>query len=208
MKISLIDYGAGNIRSVYKSFCAVAAANDMIAVTSDAREVETSDYIVLPGVGAFGDCMDGLGRCPNMVDVLDKVVQKGGRPFMGICVGMQLLAEKGYEYGVHDGLGYIKGNVRLIDTAGVKIPHMGWNTLRVNRRHPVIVGTDGADVYFVHSYCLCDYDNDVLIADVEYGGDRIAAAVAKDNIIGLQFHPEKSQKAGLRIIADFLRWRP
>ena len=127
---------------------------------------------------------------------------------MGICVGMQLLADKGYEYGEHDGLGYIKGNVRLIDTVGVKIPHMGWNTLRAERQHPVIDNAAGKDVYFVHSYCLRDYDDEALIADVEYGGGKIAAAVAKDNIIGLQFHPEKSQQTGLRIIGDFLRWRP
>jgi len=165
---------------------------------------------VLPGVGAFADCRRGLAAVPGMEEALREVVLRDGRPFLGICVGMQLLAERGREFETVDGLGWIKGEVGPLAPRDptLKIPHMGWNQLQFRRSHPILEGIEGgAHAYFVHSYALTPTDKNDLIADVDYAGP-IAAAVGRDNIVGVQFHPEKSQMTGLRLIANFLRWRP
>jgi len=216
MTVAIIDYGSGNLRSAAKAFerAAVDAgvATD-VAVTGRAEDVRRADRIVLPGVGAFADCKAGLDALPGMVEALDEAVVRRGRPFLGICVGMQLMAERGLEHGVHPGLGWIRGEVRRIapSNPALKIPHMGWNDLKLAKdgaRHPVLDGLGaGTDVYFVHSYQLVCADDHDRLATVDYGG-ALTAAVGRDNLVGTQFHPEKSQAAGLRLIANFLRWAP
>lgn len=215
MSVALIDYGSGNLRSAAKAFERVI--NDLglattIRVTSDAREVRRASHIVLPGVGAFGDCRRGLDALAGMVEALTRVVLDEGRPFLGICVGMQLLADVGREHGAHLGLGWIPGEVVLLQDAraqGLKIPHMGWNALDIlATSHPVLAGLgDGQHAYFVHSYALKPARPEHILAQVDYGGP-IAAVVGRDNIVGTQFHPEKSQRLGLTLIANYLRWRP
>jgi glutamine amidotransferase len=206
----VIDYGSGNLRSAAK---ALAAAGADVRVTADPAEVAKAARIVLPGVGAFADCRAGLGRLPGMVEMLEKVVHREGRPFLGICVGMQLMGEAGLEYGRHPGLGWIAGEVvnlapRPAIVPHIKIPHMGWNELHLTRFHPLFAGIkQGAHAYFVHSYHLALTDSDDLLADVDYAGP-IAAAVGRDNMLGVQFHPEKSQAMGLKLLANFLAWRP
>jgi glutamine amidotransferase len=182
-------------------------------VTNDPAVVAKADRVVLPGVGAFADCRRGLDAVNGMVGALDEAVRQKGRPFFGICVGMQLLAERGREYEVTEGLGWIAGEVdRIVPRdPGLKIPHMGWNTLNVARPHPVLdgltFGPQGRHAYFVHSYHLNPAQRADLVADAEYGG-AVTAIVARDNIFGTQFHPEKSQKLGLKLIANFLQWNP
>jgi len=211
--VALIDYGSGNLRSAEKALARAAAENETgheIVVTRDPQAVKNADRIVLPGVGAFGDCMAGLKALPGMVETLVETVVRGGTPFLGICVGMQLLATVGREFGDHPGLGWIAGEVvRLQPTdTSLKIPHMGWNELIVNRPHPLFAGLKpGTNVYFVHSFCLRPNDAKDILATADYGG-AFAAAVAKDNIAGFQFHPEKSQTLGLKLIANFLKWTP
>lgn len=214
--VAIIDYGSGNLHSAAKSFERAALESGIastIRVTSDTEVVRAADRIVLPGVGAFADCRRGLDAVPGMVETLEEVVRGQGRPFLGICVGMQLLASRGLEYTVTPGLGWIPGDVALIepDDAALKIPHMGWNTLERRGEHPLLAGIEtgpqGLHAYFVHSYALkAERPQDVL-AVTDHGGP-VTAMVANGNIAGTQFHPEKSQKLGLKLIANFLGWKP
>jgi imidazole glycerol-phosphate synthase subunit HisH len=210
----IIDYGSGNLRSAAKAFERAAregGSGAAISVTATPEDLATASHIVLPGVGAFADCMRGLTALPGMVEALNREVRERGKPFLGICVGMQLMAERGLEYGTHAGLGWIKGDVQKLSPsdAALKIPHMGWNELIVDQpRHPVLAGIATQDhAYFVHSYELKARENSDVAAHTQYGGD-VVAVVARDNIAGTQFHPEKSQAAGLKLIANFLGWRP
>jgi imidazole glycerol-phosphate synthase subunit HisH len=210
--VALIDYGSGNLRSAEKALARAAAESHSgheIVVTADPNVVAEAERIVLPGVGAFADCMNGLSSAPGMVAALKGEVLDRGKPFLGICVGMQLLASVGREFGEHPGLDWIGGEVvRLTpDDASLKIPHMGWNELKVLRAHPVLTGIeDGAHAYFVHSFELRVKDPAHLLATTDYGGP-VTAAIARGNIVGTQFHPEKSQAVGLRLLANFLGWR-
>ncbi|HKJ63480.1 MAG TPA: imidazole glycerol phosphate synthase subunit HisH [Hyphomicrobiales bacterium] len=216
MKIAIIDYGSGNLHSAAKAFeraATEAGSGHKIVVTSNPADVLDAGRIVLPGVGAYGDCWKGLNAIEGMVDALKKSVLDAGKPFLGICVGMQLISERGFEHGVTEGLGWIKGDVKRIEPGdpALKIPHMGWNTLSVVNEHALLdgipAGPDGWHAYFVHSYALMNGDNAELVAEADYGG-RVTAIVARDNIAGTQFHPEKSQKLGLRLIVNFLQWQP
>ena len=207
--VALIDYGSGNLRSAQKALARVADAQQVV-VTADPGEVAGAGRIVLPGVGAFGDCMAGLSAIPGMIDALRLAVLERGVPFLGICVGMQLLAGVGREFGDHAGLGWIPGEVARLAPSDppLKIPHMGWNELRIAHPHPVLAGIEtGADVYFVHSYAMRPADPSHVLATADYGG-AFAAMVGRDNIVGTQFHPEKSQAVGLALLANFLAWRP
>ena len=213
MTTAIIDYGSGNLRSAAKAFERAAAESgiaDAIRVTSRPEEVAAAERIVLPGVGAFADCRRGLAAVPGLEAALCEAVARRGRPFLGICVGMQLMAERGREFETVEGLGWIAGEVVAIEPAdpGLKIPHMGWNEIVPHAAHPVLAGLpEGTHVYFVHSYHLRPANRSDLIAETDYGGP-LAAIVGHDNLIGTQFHPEKSQMAGLRLIANFLGWRP
>jgi glutamine amidotransferase len=171
--------------------------------------LRAAERIVLPGVGAFGDCRAGLDAIPGMVEALEEAVRKDAKPFFGICVGMQLMAERGLEHGVHQGLGWLEGDVVKIEPsdASLKIPHMGWNELEVVNGHPLLENMPATHAYFVHSYAFAASDPSVLVARVDYGGP-VTAMVAKDNMVGTQFHPEKSQALGLALIGNFLKWRP
>jgi glutamine amidotransferase len=215
-RVAIVDYGSGNLHSAAKAFERAAresGADARIEVTADPEAVATADRIVLPGVGAFADCRRGLDAVSGMVLALEQAVRREGRPFLGICVGAQLLADRGLEHATTQGLGWIAGEVRSIAPADptLKIPHMGWNTLRVLHDHPLLAGirtgADGLHAYFVHSYQLFAGDRDTVVAETDYGGP-VTAIVARDNIAGTQFHPEKSQMLGLRLIANFLSWRP
>jgi imidazole glycerol-phosphate synthase subunit HisH len=215
-RVAIIDYGSGNLHSAAKAFERAAReieANTVIAVTSDPNEVMAADRIVLPGVGAFADCKRGLDAVPGMRAALVETVRSKGRPFLGICVGMQLMATRGLEHEVTEGLGWIEGDVRPVQPSdpALKIPHMGWNTLDVSVPHALLEGIEtgpsGWHAYFVHSFHLAACDRSVVIAETGYGGS-VTAMVAKDNIAGTQFHPEKSQKLGLKLLANFLSWRP
>jgi len=206
--VALIDYGSGNLRSAEKALARAGATE--IAVTSDPAIVAGAERIVLPGVGAFADCMNGVKSIPGMVEALEEAVLKHARPFLGICVGMQLLADVGREFGDHAGLGWIAGEVVRLEPgdAGLKIPHMGWNELKLARDHPLLAGiADSAHVYFVHSYEFRAKDASDILATTDYGG-ALTAMIARDNIAGTQFHPEKSQAVGLTILKNFLDWRP
>jgi glutamine amidotransferase len=216
MSVAIVDYGSGNLHSAAKAF--ERAAKDLnlgqpIVVTRDPAVVAGADRVVLPGVGAFADCRRGLDAVDGMTEALDEAVRKKGQPFFGICVGMQLLAERGLEYEVTEGLGWIAGEVDRITPSdpNLKIPHMGWNTLNVIRQHPLLdglpLGPEGRHAYFVHSYALKPAQRADLVADADYGG-AVTAIVARDNIFGTQFHPEKSQRFGLALIANFLKWKP
>jgi len=212
MKTAIIDYGSGNLRSAEKSFERSArelGLSMQIDVTSDAETVRAADRIVLPGVGAFGDCIRGLKAVPGMVDVLEETVRQKGRPFLGICVGMQLMASRGLEHGDHLGLGWIEGEVIEIAPSdpALKIPHMGWNELDIIHPHPVLADLPATHAYFVHSYQLHAKNDADVVAQTNYG-EPVTAAVAHDNMIGTQFHPEKSQALGLALIRNFLQWRP
>jgi glutamine amidotransferase len=205
MKTVVVDYGSGTLRSAAKALAAVGA---QVLVTGERTEVAAADRIVLPGVGAFADCRAGLERVPGMVETLTRVVHEKARPFLGICVGMQLMAEAGREHGRHPGFGWIAGEVVPLAPRPAKIPHMGWNELLLARAHPLLAGiSDGAHVYFVHSYQLRLAAERDLIARTDYAGP-VVAAIARDNMAGVQFHPEKSQAAGLRLLANFLAWKP
>jgi glutamine amidotransferase len=207
----IIDYGSGNLRSAAKAFERAAAEAELpvaIKVTGDAESVRRADRIVLPGVGAYADCRRGLDAVPGLAEALEARVRREGVPFLGICVGMQLMAERGLEHRTTRGLGWIAGDVVAIEGEALKIPHMGWNDLEIRTNHPVLAGIEtGAHAYFVHSYRFaCAEPRDVL-ANVEYG-EAVTAAIGRDNLVGTQFHPEKSQATGLRLIGNFLRWRP
>jgi glutamine amidotransferase len=210
---AIVDYGSGNLRSAAKALERAAAesgAGGAIVVTGDPTQVAQADRIVLPGVGAFADCRRGLDAVPGMVETLQQAVIDGGRPFLGICVGMQLMATRGLEHGAHRGLDWIAGDVAALNPRdpALKIPHMGWNTLQDVAPHPMLAGIGaGAHAYFVHSYALTPRDTQARQAVTDYGGP-VVAAVGRDNLFGTQFHPEKSQATGLRLLANFLRWRP
>jgi glutamine amidotransferase len=216
VSVAIVDYGSGNLHSAAKAFerAARESGHDQpIVVTSDPAQVARADRVVLPGVGAFADCRRGLDEIPGMIDALDTAVRKQGRPFFGICVGMQLMAERSCEYQVTPGLGWIAGEVDRIAPSNpdLKIPHMGWNTLTVTKPHPLLdgiaTGGDGLHAYFVHSYELKPAHRGDLVAQADYGGP-LTAIVGRDNMVGTQFHPEKSQKLGLKLIANFLKWTP
>jgi glutamine amidotransferase len=216
LSVAIIDYGSGNLHSAAKAFERAARALDKspaVVVTSDPDVVSRADRIVLPGVGAFADCRRGLDDLDGMVDALNDAVRAKSRPFFGICVGMQLMATRGKEYVTTPGLGWIAGDVEKIklDDAGLKIPHMGWNTLNVTRAHPMLdglpLGNEGRNAYFVHSYHLNAANDADVVARAEYGGP-VTAIVANGTAVGTQFHPEKSQRFGLALITNFLRWKP
>jgi len=210
LKTAIIDYGSGNLHSAAKAFERVAEANDRISVTSNAKEVAAADRIVLPGVGAFADCRSGLLAVDGMMEVLSDAVIDQGRPFLGICVGMQLMASVGEEHGETPGFGWIPGPVTAIAPSDptLKVPHMGWNTLTWKQDHTVLDGIEpGAYFYFVHSFHLKPEDPSQLLGTVDYG-QALTAVVGRDNMVGTQFHPEKSQVSGLKLIANFLKWSP
>jgi imidazole glycerol-phosphate synthase subunit HisH len=213
MITAIIDYGSGNLRSAAKAFERAAretgVATDVV-VTSDAETVRKAERVVLPGQGAFAECRRGLAAVNGMEAALDEAVRRRGRPFFGICVGMQLMAERGLEFETVPGLGWIPGEVRAMapEDATLKIPHTGWNELAPVAAHPVLASIErGAHVYFVHSFALYCRERRDALAVTDYGGE-VMAAVGRDNLFGTQFHPEKSQAVGLRILANFLKWRP
>ncbi|HEU5016979.1 MAG TPA: imidazole glycerol phosphate synthase subunit HisH [Pseudolabrys sp.] len=216
MSVAIVDYGSGNLHSAAKAFerAARESGHDQpIEVTSDPAKVARADRVVLPGVGAFADCRRGLDAIDGMVEALNEVVLRRGRPFFGICVGMQLMAERGREYRVTPGLGWIAGEVDRIapNDSTLKIPHMGWNTLDKLTPHPLLddlsLGSRGLHAYFVHSYALKPARRGDVVAQADYGGP-FTAIVGRDNVVGTQFHPEKSQRLGLALIANFLKWKP
>lgn len=214
MKVAIIDYGSGNLASASKAFERAARENNIsaeIVITADPDFVRQADRIVLPGVGAFADCRQGLDAVDGMIEALEEAVLKSGRPFFGICVGHQLMASRGLEKITTEGFGWITGDVLPIAPRdkSLKIPHMGWNTLTLCREHPILsgikTGQDGLHAYFVHSYHLMPADRSVIVAQADYSGP-ITAIIAKDNMVGTQFHPEKSQALGLVLISNFLKW--
>ncbi len=220
MTVAIIDYGSGNLRSAAKAVeraAREAGLDTEVVVTADPETVRAAERVVLPGVGAFGACRDGLHALPGMVEALEEAAIARGRPLFGICIGMQLMASVGREHGDHPGLGWIPGEVTALAPSdpALKIPHMGWNALELPRigeipqsEHPVLDGVgSGTYVYFVHGYRFRPKSPEHLLARVDYGGP-VAAVVGRDNLFGTQFHPEKSQAAGLAIIGNFLRWRP
>lgn len=219
MTIAIIDYGSGNLRSAAKAFeraVTESGAQTEVTVTTDADAVARADRVVLPGVGAFADCKAGLMAVTGMTDALDEAVIKNGRPFLGICVGMQLMATTGYEHGTTAGLGWIAGDVVALDPAaeagpggaGARIPHMGWNRLDISEPHPLLDGLgDDPYAYFVHSYQVKCANPAHVRATVSYG-ETVTAAIGRDNLFGVQFHPEKSQAVGLKLLANFLAWTP
>ncbi len=215
-RVVIIDYGSGNLHSAAKAFERAArdgTSETLVEVSSDPKAVAAADRIVLPGVGAFADCKRGLMAIPGLREAMETAVLKKARPFLGICVGMQLLAGRGLEFEVTEGLGWIGGEVRAIEPndPALKIPHMGWNTLDLARPHALLegiaTGEGGLHAYFVHSYHLTGAAGDVVLAQTDYGGP-VTAMVAKGNIAGTQFHPEKSQTLGLKLIGNFLTWKP
>ncbi|MDA0262457.1 MAG: imidazole glycerol phosphate synthase subunit HisH [Proteobacteria bacterium] len=221
-RVVIIDYGSGNLRSAAKSFERAAREQSStieLLVTSSARDVAAADRVVLPGVGAFAACYQGLRAQPDLVEALEEIVIRRARPFLGICVGMQLMATTSEEQGSHRGLGWIAGNVVAIEASGEeqpnelpggrRVPHMGWNDLEIRRPdHPLLTGLkDGDNFYFVHGYALQPNDPAAILATTSYGG-HITAVICRDNMAGTQFHPEKSQTLGLRMITNFLEWRP
>jgi imidazole glycerol-phosphate synthase subunit HisH len=198
--VALIDYGAGNLQSVRNALKAAGASD--VAVTVDPAEVLAGKRIVLPGVGAFAHCMGALSAIPGMIDALNEAVVAKGRPFLGICVGMQLMADAGHEHGVTAGLGWIGGDVRPIaPAADIKVPHMGWNDVMLAHGHPVI---EPGEAYFLHGYA---FEGDDVLATTDHGRPRVAA-IGRDNMLGVQFHPEKSQSYGIETLQRFLKWRP
>ncbi|WP_111557701.1 imidazole glycerol phosphate synthase subunit HisH [Paracoccus sediminilitoris] len=209
MRVALVDYDSGNLHSAEKAFQLMGRdAGADVVVTSDPEVAARADRIVLPGDGAFPACRTALGEVDGMAEAIQDAVITRGVPFMGICVGMQMLATTGHEYRETPGLDWIGGEIRAIAAPGLKVPHMGWNDLVIDHPHPVLEGISTGDhAYFVHSWQFQVTDPAHLLAHVEYGGP-VTAVVGRDNIIGTQFHPEKSQQIGLRLIANFLRWNP
>lgn len=214
--VAIIDYQSGNLHSAEKAVARAIrqSGSDLsVAVTSEPDIVAKADRIILPGVGAFADCRSGVSAVEGMKDALDDAVMRQGRPFFGICVGMQLMADRGLEHGETPGFGWIGGDVIKIEVgdSGLKVPHMGWNTLNAVRPHPLFegipLGPAGWHAYFVHSYHFSVRDRDDLIAETDYG-TAVTAAIGRDNLFGTQFHPEKSQALGLRLLTNFLSWRP
>ena len=213
MKILVIDCGSGNLRSAAKAIetaCCDVADNVTVIVSSQPEDLDMADRIVLPGQGAFGDSMAGLAGVDGMLEALNQAVRDRAVPFLGICVGMQLMAEKGIENGLHDGFGWFAGTVRRLKPPNkdYKIPHMGWNDLVVDKSHPVLNGMEtGSHVYFVHSYIFEPTHLGEVIAHVDYG-ESVPAVIGRENILGTQFHPDKSQSLGLRLLKNFVGWRP
>lgn len=216
MTIALIDYGAGNLRSAQKAFERMIAASgkpQAVEITSDPDVVARADRVVLPGDGAFADCRRNLDSVPGMIEAIAEAVDRRGRPFLGICVGMQLLATRGLEHGVVPGLDRIPGEVRAVAPAdpALKVPHMGWNTIGARSAHPLLdgiaTGPDGWHAYFLHGFHLVTDEESDVVAVADYGGS-VTAIVARGNIAGTQFHPEKSQRLGLAMIGNFLKWNP
>ncbi|SDA94493.1 imidazole glycerol phosphate synthase subunit HisH [Mesorhizobium qingshengii] len=216
MRVAIIDYGSGNLRSATKAFERAAREAGIAAdidLTADAERVRTADRIVLPGVGAYADCAAGLRAVAGMWEAVEEVAIRKGRPFLGICVGMQLMSQRGLEKTVTNGFGWIAGDVKEITPAdpSLKIPQIGWNTIELKRQHPLFsgipTGPNGLHAYFVHSYHLDARKPEEVLAVADYGGP-VTATVARDNLVGTQFHPEKSQALGLALITNFLRWRP
>ncbi len=216
MHVAIIDYGSGNLRSAVKAFeraAREAGIDARIDLTDKADAVANADRIVLPGVGAYADCRAGLDVVPGMHDALVETVERKGRPFLGICVGMQLMSSRGLEKAVTEGFGWIEGDVKEMEPTDptLKIPQIGWNTLDLKHPHPLFegipTGRNGLHAYFVHSYHLAARNREDVIATADYGGP-VTAFVARDNMAGSQFHPEKSQTLGLALIANFLRWKP
>lgn len=213
MVVAIIDYGSGNLRSAAKAFerCVnELGLNEEILVTNDPDRAAKADRVVLPGVGAFRDCREGLHAVDGMDEALKVAVFDRAVPFFGICVGMQLMASKSLEYGETDGLGWIGGSVTALEPsdASLKIPHMGWNEIQLQSDHVLLDGLQNGDhIYFVHSYHVVTDNSDHTLATVDYGGE-VTAVIGRDNMIGTQFHPEKSQKAGLQMISNFLTWKP
>lgn len=208
--VALIDYGSGNLRSAEKALVRAAEGKARIVVTSDPQTIAAADRVVLPGVGAFAACMAALKARDGVVEAMTEAVQGRGVPFIGICVGMQLMATRGLEFGETVGLGWIPGDVRRIEPAdpAAKVPHMGWNALLDVVDHPLFRSLkDGRPVYFTHSFAFFPEDAKDVAAYVDHGG-RFPAAVVRANMAGVQFHPEKSQGAGLSLLSDFLEWRP
>ncbi len=214
-KIAIIDYGSGNLRSAQKALQKAARNLDLpfdIIVSNKPEVINSAERIILPGVGAFADCYEGLFAIPNIGEILEQRVMRDGVPFLGICVGMQLMADAGFEKGNHKGLGWIKGEVKPIkpNDKNLKIPHMGWNTLSARTNHSLLknisTGKDGLHAYFVHSYHMEAKNESEIIATSDYGG-TITAMVGRDNIVGTQFHPEKSQKLGIKLLENFLSWQ-
>lgn len=201
MAVALIDYGAGNLHSVANALNAAGARD--VRITAEADTLRTADRIVLPGVGAFGACAAALRAVPGMVEALEERVRRDGVPFLGVCVGMQLMADEGHEFGVHAGLGWVPGNVVALAPAdpAAKVPHMGWNDVVPTAPHPLI---DAGEAYFLHSYA---FTGDDVLATTAHGGP-VTAAIGRDNMLGVQFHPEKSQRYGLAMLNRFLEWRP
>jgi glutamine amidotransferase len=216
MRVAIIDYGSGNLRSATKAFeraAREAGIGAEIELTADADRVRTADRIVLPGVGTYADCAAGLAAVAGMREAIDEAAIRRARPFLGICVGMQLMSDRGLEKTVTRGFGWIAGDVREIEPNDpeLKIPQIGWNTIHVKHLHPLFAGIptgdEGLHAYFVHSYHLDSPREDEVLAVTDYGGP-VTAAVGRDNLAGTQFHPEKSQTLGLALIANFLRWKP
>ncbi|MEI9422376.1 imidazole glycerol phosphate synthase subunit HisH [Mesorhizobium sp. Cs1299R1N1] len=216
MRVAIIDYGSGNLRSATKAFeraAREAGISARIDLTADADRVRTADRIVLPGVGAYADCAAGLRAVEGMWEAVEDVAIAKGRPFLGICVGMQLMSQRGLEKTITNGFGWISGDVKEITPSdpALKIPQIGWNTIELGRQHPLFsgipTGATGLHAYFVHSYHLDAQNPDEVVAVADYGGP-VTATVARDNLAGTQFHPEKSQALGLALITNFLRWRP
>ena len=212
----VIDYGSGNLHSAGKALERAARETESdseVKISSDPADIVTADRVILPGVGAFADCRRGLEAVPGLLEALHETVMERQRPFLGICVGMQLMASRGLEFGITDGFGWIPGEVRAIAPAdaSLKIPHMGWNTLTEASPHPLLeginTGPDGLHAYFVHSYHLIPEDRAHVVAECDYAG-AITAMVARDHLAGTQFHPEKSQTLGLKLLANFLKWAP
>lgn len=207
MEIAIIDCGAGNLHSVRKAFASLLPADATLSVVTEAAQLRSATHIVLPGVGAFADCMQGLNALAGMRAALEAAVLHGKTPFLGICVGMQMLFQRGHEHGVHEGLGWFQGEVQRIQPKDerLRIPHMGWNRLRIHHPHPVLRGIGPEDhVYFVHSYAAVGAQPEEVLATVDYGGE-IVALIGRDHLLGTQFHPEKSQRAGLSILSHFLQ---
>jgi glutamine amidotransferase len=211
MRVAVVDYGSGNLASAARALAAAAAREGIgaeVTITGNADDVANADRIVLPGQGAFADCQAGLAAVPGLRDAIEHATQ-AGRPFLGICVGMQLMAARGLEHRVTEGFGWIRGEIAILPAEGLRLPHMGWNALAFEPgSHPLLAGLDqGEEFYFVHSYALRGYDPTEVLACAEYGGP-VPAFVATGNRAGTQFHVEKSQEAGLRVLGNFLRWTP
>jgi imidazole glycerol-phosphate synthase subunit HisH len=209
--VALIDYGSGNLRSAEKALSRAAATLEHapeVIVTDRPEVLASADHLVLPGVGAFSACMDALEARDGLVEAMEEAVRERGRPFLGVCVGMQLLATRGLEFGERAGLGWAPGEVRRLEPSdpALKVPHVGWNDVRAGD-HPLFAGAASSQMYFTHSYAFHPAQGAEVLATSDHGGP-FAAAVARDNVAGVQFHPEKSQAAGLALIARFLEWRP